>query len=65
MTVEQIQAHNYRINANIIACQIRCEGMKTENAARERDGYAQAWPESCFEDLATEVDRLAGSFVCD
>ena len=35
------------------------EAMKAENAARERRGEAQAWPGSCFEELAKEIDGYA------
>lgn len=63
MTPEQIQGHNLAINAKVIACQIHCEAMKAENAIRERGNYALAYEEQAFADLATEVERLAASFI--
>lgn len=63
MEVHQIYAHNVKIAAKVVACQIRGEGMKAENSNRERRGEAQAYDEGAFEELATEVDRLSESFV--
>ena len=65
MTPEKIQGHNFAINAKVIACQIHCEAMKAENLIRERAGYALAYGEQAFADLANEVERLAASFLSE
>jgi len=65
MTPEHIQGHNMAINAKVVACQIRCEGMKVENAQRFQQGYAFAYDDAAFEEVAVEVDRLAASFITE
>lgn len=39
------------INSQVAAAMIEAMAMQAENAQREQQGYAQAWPESCFMEL--------------
>lgn len=45
--------------ALVLALQAEIEGMKSENAARERQNYAVAYDESAFVEMAEKLRNLA------
>ena len=54
-----LNAHNLYIWAKIEASIVEVEGMKWENIERKRDGFAIAYSERSFMEVATNIRILA------
>jgi len=51
--------HMWSMVAQMWAEVATMEGMKAANLVRERQGYAQAWPEEAFDEVANRLGGLS------
>jgi hypothetical protein len=61
--IVRMQAQMYSLVAKMHSLIANIEGMKSDNIEREANGYALAWPGSCFFEAQSELQKISESLI--